>query len=93
MWFALASHNRIVLPGEAEGVHNDAFVLRLCGLRCYPQPELSWSQAYSGHPRTHGPLCTIIGMYGPSQNCKRKTRMDRWSAPMYSALWSENSWP
>jgi len=52
MWFALASHNRIVLPGEAEGVHNDAFVLRLCGLRCYPQPELSWSQAYSGHPRT-----------------------------------------
>jgi len=28
----------------------------------------------------------IIGMYSPPQNCKRKTRMDRWSAPMCSVF-------
>jgi hypothetical protein len=28
----------------------------------------------------------LIGMYGPPQSCKRKTKHGRWSAPMYSAL-------
>jgi len=28
----------------------------------------------------------IIGMYGPPQSCKRKTKNGSWSAPMYSAF-------
>ena len=28
-------------------------------------------------------IMPIIAMYGPPQNCKRKARMDKWSAPMY----------
>src|ERR1035437_367249 len=40
-------------------------------------------------PRGHIPhpsqLISIIGMYGPPQSCKRKTKNGRWSAPMYSA--------
>src|ERR1700730_19239426 len=28
----------------------------------------------------------LIGMYGPPQSCKRKTKDGSWSAPMYSAL-------
>ncbi len=28
----------------------------------------------------------VIGMYGPPQSCKRKTKDGSWSAPMYSAF-------
>src|SRR5882724_885845 len=28
----------------------------------------------------------LIGMYGPPQSCKRKTKNGSWSAPMYSAF-------
>ena len=31
-------------------------------------------------------LRPLIGMYGPPQSCKRKTKNGSWSAPMYSAF-------
>ena len=44
--------------------------------------------------RIHCLMSTIIGMYGPPQNCKRKIKMTVWSAPMYSAFGGvQDSWP
>jgi lipid-binding SYLF domain-containing protein len=45
-------------------------------------------QAEVASPKAGWPLVAtrITGMYGPPQRCKRKTKNDRWSAPMYSAL-------
>ena len=39
-------------------------------------------------------MSTIIGMYGPPQNCKRKIEITVWSGPMYSAFGGvQDSWP
>jgi hypothetical protein len=40
------------------------------------------AKAISIRPEKQG----IIGMYGPPQCCKRKTKNGIWSAPMYSAF-------
>src|SRR4029077_5086208 len=58
-----------------------------------PPVRLSWG-AYRIPLETGLLIPSIIGMYGPPQNCKRKIEMTVWSAPMYSAFRGvQDSWP
>src|SRR6202011_59982 len=55
---------------------------------------LALKTSTSGEYRiVEGRLNGIIGMYGPPQSCKRKTKNGIWSAPMYSAFPGRNSFP
>jgi hypothetical protein len=82
--------HHVVDYGTHEKIFSSLRHAQMVARRGYLEYVQKWTsiarEAGAVNQTPHRPRYGDTGMYGPPQNCKRKTNDGSWSAPMYSAL-------